>query len=644
MTAASSPGSAVCQPCNINSHAVVAGSSHCQACPLEGVLCEGQAISVLAKYYAYNHVATKELRVRKCPQGYCEGTPMLSGEINRLHVEQGGTNTAIVQLRLQNPCSAHRLSSSLFCRECVKGFVQWDYDCVECLETKGGLLFLLIVASAAYVAIIHVLSQVPESAPANSAAAGVEAKEQQLSHPSSQLAARAAAGDSPGGSGAIGSLTYFVQVAQLQSLGFSTYIAWLGLAVLAPHAATGSTCITPLTPLQNQALPIIVPLFCSALLASALFVRFILAATLVKVRGEVPNGFLATCQLAWNRCDWSRYSRTAVALLLFAYQPIMRYCLTFFHCVEEEGESMLFLYPQVDCNSSQYRALLPLVIIIFTVILALPIAAFVWLYKQRLHLHRSLPLRSGWAGMLYDTYRSSCWLFSAFLLLMRLLFAVFDIYLTDVPSYRSMAFGLGNLLFLLGHIALQPMKTRTANSLQTLSSIALVVISLLQTASASAVGTEQNKAGGEAQVPLAIGVTVTIIVIGPATLYAVLILQELSKQLTAKRKALQALSQRIATGVCCCRRTNSPAASIVSFPSSSSSSASGVDASQAKIEMGTIPSESESDVSVPDAIGLQLQLSPLHTSGMQDSANGSEDADVPPPPPLPEDISSSEQE
>jgi len=484
-------------------------------------------------------------------------------------LQLGGSSQSVQsqrQLALRNPCSANRLSSSPLCGQCAEGYVQWQRECVKCDDTKGGLIVLLIVAAAVYVAVVHVLAQAPgasdavQPAAADAAAAPNSvlpiAEEMESPSATSHSVARrssmagaaivpsssssgggsSSSGDGnishavSGSSGLIGSFTYFVQVAQLQSLGARAYIGWLGLAVLAPQAATGAYCLTPLSPLNNMAVQVVVPLLCMALLAvgvaSLLAVR-----TVQSALGSAADGWLrwrSAPAAAFRSLQWSRYGRTLVSLLLFSFQPVVQYCLAFFHCVSVGGARVVYLFPQVNCDAAAYRTLLPVVILVFIgAALLLPLFGFLWLYR-RLRVDSVsdvLHLRSSWSGVLYDSYRPACWWFAFVQLAQRMGLAVIDTFLLTEPAYRPMAFGLADLLVAVVHVSAQPFNQTLTNKLHTAAALMLVCVALVHSSSMAG--------SGAAALPFGTAVTVTVLVLIPVTLYAVFIGKELRINLKA---------------------------------------------------------------------------------------------------------------
>ena len=93
----------------------------------------------------------------------------------------------------------------------------------------------------------------------------------------------------------------------------------------------------------------------------------------------------------------------AMQLLLLAHTPVSRKVFQYFHCNDLAGRSLLVADYMIDCNSSEYYAFMPLVLIVlvgFTVALPFTISLYFMLHWNDLYTTRTHQ-RMGW---LYEPF------------------------------------------------------------------------------------------------------------------------------------------------------------------------------------------------------------------------------------------------
>jgi hypothetical protein len=153
---------------------------------------------------------------------------------------------------------------------------------------------------------------------------------------------------------------FYIQNSMLMTGPFAlAWLDWIALLQLAPDQLwAGSTCFMPLSPYQSFELALLYPFVLWALLALA---------------GTVHAAVNRVRRVPFPR---ARYEATAVSIFLFSYTSLAQNCLSYLSCVDIGDASVVFVRPAVDCRNPSYRALLPLVTVMFAVfVVGVPLAA-----------------------------------------------------------------------------------------------------------------------------------------------------------------------------------------------------------------------------------------------------------------------------
>jgi hypothetical protein len=188
-----------------------------------------------------------QVQTSPCPPDYCTGgaylqlnssiaLPQLLAQMDAFASAQSIPLTSSGQVEIMSAaasssppssslgCGPSRQSSpdNPLCADCVSGYVEWQGSCQPCPGTKWDLVTVLVLATFAYVLGLVWLSASPGSA--------------------------------------FKILVYFVQTAVFQLGSVESLLAWLNVVNFAPTQATGSTCVTPLTPYESLGMGIVEPL------------------------------------------------------------------------------------------------------------------------------------------------------------------------------------------------------------------------------------------------------------------------------------------------------------------------------------------------------------------------------------------------
>jgi hypothetical protein len=223
------------------------------------------------------------------------------------------------------------------------GFLEWGDSCVSCEATKWGLGALLFFASWAYTLFLHLTDK--------------------------QV-------------GDIGVFLYYVQTA-VQIIGSD--ISWLTVFAFfslnlneaaSGGGSSGSGCLTPVQPLVRVVLE---P--CGVLLMFAQLALIMLFHWLLE---KNPAAYAVLRCLNLRVFSVDNFIQTGCALLLFSFTTVGTTVVKFFHCVDVDGERVLYAVPSVNCDSAEYRQYLPLAIMwMLLFVVAAPLVLTAHLIRNR---------------------------------------------------------------------------------------------------------------------------------------------------------------------------------------------------------------------------------------------------------------------
>ena len=205
------------------------------------------------------------------------------------------------------------------------------------------------------------------------------------------------------------------------------------------------------------------------------------------------------------------YLNAIVAVLQFSYTGVSSAVIKFLWCVDVGSARVVFSTPSMECNSTEYKRVLPLVVVAllcFVVGFLLAVAAGglfrhckqVGVRAAAKHAQAAASAARGQnpsaeeerhaaavsaasAGLtpLYGVFRVGAWYWSSLVLCRRTLFVVLDVVLSAAPRSRSGSFTLANQASFVLSLYARPFRTRLLNLLDAASQLSLVVLSLLLT-------------------------------------------------------------------------------------------------------------------------------------------------------------------
>jgi hypothetical protein len=263
-------------------------------------------------------------------------------------------------------------------------------------------------------------------------------------------------------------------------------------------------CIAPLNPTAQIVISIVTPVWLLAVLSTIAMIQWCIS------RVEC----LRSCQLRlfW---DWSGYQRTAIDLYLFSYSTVATTLVSYMICTEARGESVIFDYPGVNCDTSQYRTGLAVVVLVFiSTIVLLPMLSLCFLFRRR---HR-LDLYRARCGTLFEAFTESNYFWQVILVVRRSAFIALNLGLATRPAWRFLTFACLHGISLVVHILWRPYREETLNRFESLTFITLATIAIVLNAFPDPERATDIKYGIN-QTTLSIIITILILI--PITVFAV---------------------------------------------------------------------------------------------------------------------------
>jgi hypothetical protein len=180
------------------------------------------------------------------------------------------------------------------------------------------------------------------------------------------------------GSSSAGHLTIlmsFVQIAAIELGSVSRALDWLQFANL--RATSTHRCLAPLSPLQQQFLTFLTPFILMVVLLVICIGHFLLYQCGTAAASSQPPPRLPTSESSFIRRQYHTVTTTfsvhsyigcAMSILLFSYISVTIAVIESLDCVDiTSGVRLRFSQPTVDCNSHEYRAFLPVVLVLLSV-------------------------------------------------------------------------------------------------------------------------------------------------------------------------------------------------------------------------------------------------------------------------------------
>lgn len=376
-----SDGTVPCTICSPGTYININQSSTCLLCNDTGTVCDSST------GLAYPLPGFWAFVLPNDPLAALHTTPCLQAQLCR------GTSS---QLSVTQ-CDSTRMQSAdnVECASCASGYSDYNGDCLSCDSVNGGLVFLVILLSQAYVLVTHRLSQ--------------------------------------SSTGLTSVFFYFVQTALLMagSAASASAVAWLNFVNIRPqNTASATFCLGPITPLGAVALELAFPfIFLFQLLLSAAVHALIASLSTHK-------------HFAFNP---SAYLRTFICLLLYSFTSLTTTTIGFLNCVQIGQFSVVALSPAIDCDSKGYHTLYPVVIAVLVLALVVPVAIAAFLFRHRQQLAKGNAADEFFvSAVLFEMYEPTTFFWQVIVLLRRLAYVACTT--VDDQRNRGLAFGVLTML------------------------------------------------------------------------------------------------------------------------------------------------------------------------------------------------------
>ena len=252
------------------------------------------------------------------------------------------------------------------CADCASGYLPWGSSCDACRGSNPGLLVGVFVAAFAFVGFLLYN--------------GVDS------------------------TGHVSILLFFAQTAALEIGPTSRSLGWM--QIVNPGAKSVSTCLAPLTPLQQMLLTLLVPFIFAGVLAVIVALHLVARAALGGGRSASsdplrPNlagsssedsalppsaSFAVTVTAALRSFQPARYVSCLVAIGLSCYTSVSVAAIDGLHCVAvAPGVSRLYAAPSVDCGAgaAAYEQFRPVAAAFLALVVAAPLAMLAFLWSHR---------------------------------------------------------------------------------------------------------------------------------------------------------------------------------------------------------------------------------------------------------------------
>lgn len=261
-------------------------------------------------------------------------------------------------------------------------------------------------------------------------------------------------------------VVYFTQTALLIAGPTSKWTRWMGFLALATNITQyGSDCaIKQESILQNLFMPFFTLLLLYALTLLVGLVHSLLGLTL--------DFFKKTFRI-------TSYFRTIIAITLFSYTDITLASFSSLSCVRVAGTDVLYLFPEISCSSSGYKAALGLqIVILLLFVIGLPTLIFfgMWVFRQQI---KSSAFWSECLGGLIEPFREKTIAFQSWVLIRRTAYTAVEVGMSLNERMRGMALGILAMACLGVHSRMRPFLADALNMAEGISLALHLLLSIL---------------------------------------------------------------------------------------------------------------------------------------------------------------------
>eukprot|EP00698_Gefionella_okellyi_P001990 TRINITY_DN11871_c0_g1_i1.p1 TRINITY_DN11871_c0_g1~~TRINITY_DN11871_c0_g1_i1.p1 ORF type:complete len:1416 (-),score=300.06 TRINITY_DN11871_c0_g1_i1:104-4351(-) len=401
----------------------------CGACTTNIICNGGTDTAVSSTYWPNIHVPSGRVQAMLCPFDFCTHNST-SAAAGNLFVPQTWCNPL-----------AHRDPLTPLCGGCLPGYSEWSHECVPCNGPHAGAVVLQLLQLLVIVLLQRVLSQ------------------------------------TGGGTSGFVMLVFVYQYAQFALYPKPLLQSLLKIFSLQLPAASGLGCPFPANGYGQLAVQLCVPLLCVAILG-LLFMCHHCAARLLQ-RFSVSGWHAAVAKSALFVIVTSgkgAYIRTLIVLCLNLYETVLEAAFSFLVCVTGQYNqvNVVYLYPSVSCETTQYAATRVAMSVIIALFVALPVVIVVLLSRQRKRRHSLHHLRDRY-GRLFGDYRERYYWWGCLLLWRRaILLTAFVPLAGQVSLAAAKAAMLACVLvFLIIQVMVLPYADPVDNKLETVTLVAL---------------------------------------------------------------------------------------------------------------------------------------------------------------------------
>eukprot|EP00762_Andalucia_godoyi_P002478 ANDGO_02772.mRNA.1 hypothetical protein DDB_G0285055 len=357
-------------------------------------------------------------------------------------------------------CAAHRDPLSVLCSACDHGCSPWNGDCMICESANGVVIFGALVLSWLFVLLQHVWSQ-----------------------------------------GASATTRIFGNYMQTLALLFFPNVLFQGdgLISIQGFSPSASQCPYPRSGIGVMVTDALLPLLLFSLLALSFGIITVCKATRLPL-------FLFPLHVRSNTflrrlCNIDAFVKTAQVLATLSFQTFARVSFSFLDCYHVDSHFVVATDPSIDCTSAEYRAVLPLFVILLIIVCVWPLAVAWYIWKRQMPIggpkHVSTSNSTSEASIVHDTvspshgdasppfvspfvaiYKPRFCLFEVVVLVRKIiLISVFVIFSSSpVHDFRRRSVNLVNLGILLISTLARPYHSSLDNFLEIFSLAALVAI------------------------------------------------------------------------------------------------------------------------------------------------------------------------
>ena len=461
----------LCQPCPPNSYTPAYGSSQCLACQDAGFSCP-QGVAVLNPNYWGFLLLEQGVIVQNtfpCGTGFCEGGAILemTGPVAGQEGLEEGMPIPFALYQSQDGtalCQNNRDPSpnNYLCGACMDGYTEWKGACLQCPAFRGDIFIEYLVLSCIFVFFLYRVSQRARS--------------------DTKI------------------FLYFIQVTlfQLGNESNDTLFSWLHFLNFDLFQTSGSSCIGPVTAYQYLALSACLPLFFIVDLGLFMGIHGVWRHLKYQPHSCLNRYFLKGAwfkrAVAFLGSFWSdvgpdrnpdpgnqdpvinvgfpfhKYTRTLLSILCFGYLQTTASCISFLHCVDVDGQNVVFSAPSIDCSSETYKSWRVVVgAILVLEVVTLPLGMALWLYVFRHRLREEAILSK--VGVLYENYVAPSFFWQVWVLVRQIVLVAIGTGFLTSHDTQYIGFVYFHLLVLGLHLYKRPNARPLENTIEVASHV-----------------------------------------------------------------------------------------------------------------------------------------------------------------------------